>query len=622
METTTVNQSSPLGIARKPLGLAGFAGGPLKPITQGFAIFFEALLCSVALGNADTIETLSHLDICAVNDAHLTKSVSDKVIKEDKHTIEAPVIASDITTDCDKSDTETVAAECTLATENTLALSTESAIKTPENSVITEENASPKEDTITCAEDIAPVDISSVVDITLDTEPTVAESTTHTPTIIDTASDSPEEAEATEIEITTATESVAAECTLDTDAQATEDISDTSDTLITPQDETVAITPAADSTQATIGISVSDDIPESPLEAIEPTEDIQVTAEVVCTEDTHVADIAIETTEVIQETPASETAQAIQDMPPALKNIAVPGLVEDSESDIKAVIRDILETNEDLDFDTDIEAEAENELTQRAVHTMESIPEKELATIPMPAPTYPLIFEDDFDAAVSSIFNVQFEDLMDIDAAWSIPRIAEKGKSEREILRERLANKETAQFNPQNLRLEKAARALTINGPVPVKAATKTAEPAAETATPTTPVEPETAVPKDEAETLADAENKTEALETTFSDTEEATIQKAKEITSRNHSRSSSESSTVSNLSAEAGFDSAPCPGTPMTEHTGTPTKKGASQAISTEETIPQQAIDTGKNIAGNAENQTEEPAAEAIAEEEDETTD
>jgi hypothetical protein len=252
---------------------------------------------------------------------------------------------------------------------------------------------------------------------------------------------------------------------------------------------------------------------------------------------------------------------------------------------------------------------------------MESIPEKQQATIPTPSPVYPLIFEDDFDAAVSSIFNIDFEQLMEIEFDRSIPQIAEKGKSEREVLRERLANKETAQFNPQNLRLEKFARALSINGPLPVKPATKKAALEAEIATPTTHVEPETAVPKYEAETPAEVETKTEAQQV-FSDTEEATIEKAKEITSRNHSRSSSDSSAASHLSAEAGFDSAPCPGTPMTEHSGTPPKDGAPYAISTEETIPQQAADTDKNNTGGAEIPSEEPAAEAVTEEGGETTD
>jgi hypothetical protein len=649
METTAVNQSPPLGIARKPLGLTGFAGGPFKPITQGFTLFFEALLCSVALGNADTIETLSHLDVCAENDAHLTKSVSDKVIKEDKHTIEAPVIASHITPDSAESTNETVA-ECTLATKDTLALSTESAIET-------QKNTSLKEETITCAEDIVPVDISPVVDITPDAGVVVPESNTHTITIIGTAPNSPEEAEATEvspiasteeqassvsdkivaieehitseIDNTIATEAVAAECAEDISDSSAEDTQESvqiaspeEETLITTQDETPAITLAADCTQAIVDISVSDDVAESPLEAIEPTEDIQVTAEVACTEDAHVADIAIETTEVVQETPAAETAQAIQDMPPALKNITVPDLVDDSESDIKVVLRDILDTNEDLDFESDFEAEAENELSETpAVYTMESIPEKQQATIPTPSPVYPLIFEDDFDAAVSSIFNIDFEQLMEIEFDRSIPQIAEKGKSEREVLRERLANKETAQFNPQNLRLEKFARALSINGPLPVKPATKKAAPEAEIATPTTHVEPETAVPKYEAETPAEVETKTEAQQV-FSDTEEATIEKAKEITSRNHSRSSSDSSAASHLSAEAGFDSAPCPGTPMTEHSGTPPKDGAPYAISTEETIPQQAADTDKNNTGGAEIPSEEPAAEAVTEEGGETTD
>ncbi|KAL2150950.1 hypothetical protein VTH82DRAFT_6048 [Thermothelomyces myriococcoides] len=124
-----------------------------------------------------------------------------------------------------------------------------------------------------------------------------------------------------------------------------------------------------------------------------------------------------------------------------------------------------LDTNTGVDF----EDEDEEEFSEGSdVDYMGTISDEEEELIP--APVFPLIFEDDFDAPVSSVFHQDDLDLlMDSDTAWWVPQIGEKAKSEREVAREELANQwATGYYDDEYMRLEQAASALTIDG-VPVQ---------------------------------------------------------------------------------------------------------------------------------------------------------
>ncbi|KAL2128134.1 hypothetical protein VTI74DRAFT_9615 [Chaetomium olivicolor] len=277
--------------------------------------------------------------------------------------------------------------------------------------------------------------------------------------------------------------------------------------------------------------------------------------------------------DIIEEVLEHETVEHLLEEEP--ENGIEAHLANELGSVLKGVVSNILaEDDEDSEDENEYEP-VELPDTKEAIHIEGS--ETEIAVgVTCTVPTLPVVFEDDFDAPVSTIFDIHFEHLMEIDATWCIPQIIEKGKSEREIVRERLANQSTTRFNLQNLRLEKAARALSIDGPVPVIATSKPATPIVETSNLATPIEPK------EAGTPANAlERKTTTALEAFPANEEAPIELAEEVV-RNHSRSASTSSTASKTSVEQStvFDSEPYPGTPVTEYSMTPSKKELSTLL------------------------------------------
>jgi hypothetical protein len=230
--------------------------------------------------------------------------------------------------------------------------------------------------------------------------------------------------------------------------------------------------------------------------------------------------------------PESEINQAIgseanHEIEPE-NNILTDTCKNDSENDS---VNDLESDAEDAS-----ENESENDEIIEAIHQIPVLGEKmqDPVDISTPVPVWPIIYEDDFDACISSPLDTGFELFLTSDNSWSIPTLAEKGKSERDIVKERLANRETARFNRQNLRLEQASRALTINGPVQVPA--KSIAPSVEEATPVT-----TPAPQKEMEMSAsDIGNDTVDSLEAFSDNEEDAVELAKAIASGSHSRTAS----------------------------------------------------------------------------------
>jgi hypothetical protein len=263
-------------------------------------------------------------------------------------------------------------------------------------------------------------------------------------------------------------------------------------------EEAIAI-PATESvadewTIAAIGIPVLNAIPTTDATPGSPIADQQVSIE------QH------------QELPASAVQPAEEPVHAAVEQL------QGEEDPAQYVVPDLEDSANEV-VETSFEAESDQDLISEDVV-------QEPITLPTQVIAYRVIFEDEFDAATSNVFDADFERIMDVDSKWRVPQLVEKGKSEREITRERLANQSTSQFNPQNLRLEKAAEALSIDGIPPVLL--------------TKPPAPAMGMPTD---------------------------------TIRSHSRKSSSSSFDSSFSTDGAFDSVPCPGTPVTEYNMTPTK-------------------------------------------------
>lgn len=647
METISVAMPPPLAIARKPFGCATSAGGPFMPIYQSFAIFFEALLSGMPLGNADIIETLAHIDEryeasdftthpTSERAIHLetrarpseNAAPADMTIKGSDHTIGtvATMTASDTTADPAKPTEEPVAAGYDLITEHVL---------NPGHSVAPEDTAAPQE-TIACAEDIvAPTKDASPVD------GTAPEAEIGVTGPIITANDTAITGRIPEAPVieTTTVEEISEETVQilspETETETTETFSTTEDVSTVEEiDDTTTTLSAAEGviepTSTIVTIPASVDIVEPLIEGTADVEIHQGPTEVAYIDEACAADVpgdsgaeivpshehGATTEEVTCDTPsiAAQTVETpTQSTNSALANITNKDLDVDSESDVKVVIQDILEAHNDLDFEVDLEAESDNDATcEDVVAEIEDFPEElgetNAATLSMPAPVHPLILEDDFDAAVSSVLDTGFESLMDIDMAWSIPQIVEKGKSERDIVRERLANQTTTRFNALNLRLEKAARALSMDGTAPVQITAKVASPAVGYSIPSTH-----SVGTQEVDILSDADSYVVDEMDTSIDNEEVSADLVEEMR-RDHSCHSSSSSTISHTSSDAAFDSADCPGTPVTQYCMTPPKVEVPHAISTVGTMLQHAAGAGKTKTGDVATNPEHPANAVFA--------
>ncbi|KAK3900693.1 hypothetical protein C8A05DRAFT_35656 [Staphylotrichum tortipilum] len=528
METSSATGTSLLAIASKAIGCATGIGGPLKPISNGFPLFFETLLSAV------------------------------------------PLVKTDITDIIDVF-THTEGSPDSITTDNEAATTLVSAISAEMADIVHEEtiNVTKPSDAQLTDEVIEVIATESVTDgiVSLEIdESTLTENTT------------------TEV----LAEIIATEDT----SCATEDI--------TAIDEVVsAITELA--AEPTNDITFIDGT-EALIETAAPTHEQQASDDIVDTEAVSTTHAEEETDDETVAPEEDETVQAItEDTAHVFENTtSTPALdttksffVEDSESDVKAFIQAILDNNEGAGFETDIEAEVEEAITPDApasiAESTESDNESEVAT-PLPTRAYALILEDDFDAAISSIFDSEFETLLDNDTAWSVPQVVEKAKSDKELVRERLA-KNTAKFNLQNLRLEKAARALSLDGTAPTQNTPSSNSSTVEESAPASPIELEqeeviataeevtaeptetTVIEPEQEEPVTTTEDKTEGLEA-FSDKEEDIIALAKDIaTDANHSRHSSYSSANSQVSVEAGFDTEPYPCSPVTEYSATPEK-------------------------------------------------
>jgi hypothetical protein len=593
MEATSVVTLEGLAIIRKPLGCPTFAGGPFKPISQGFAFFFEALLFTIAPGNADIIDTLAHVDVLTQpasdhpTSAQSTENstpvdVETKIGGLTEEIISAGVIHIDVSAQLSQ---DTPGIDITEPfIEEFSALESLTSAEEPASSG--EETIAGTEETPALAEHAAVADTN--LDAGCDTPETAASD--NLATVNDAAASQFDEGEGAETSTMTANA-----CTDEDGSSAIKD-------MIAAQE--VDLNTAATTESAAECAPDSNDIPAHELgiegfvenvtavEELEqlasPEEDtMSATGKDTATEDNAgalaaatIESIVVETTQGLNDAPISEAiAQSPAEivLPTEGNKVATDVAGLENSAETKAEVQDTSEKDND----------------------------NQPASVLMPAYAFPLLFEDDFDGAISSIPDTSFERFMEIDTTWCTPHIVEKGKSERDVVRERLANRSTAMFNRQNLILEKAARALSIEGTSPVQVAIKTTKPASEPSdpatpatssapmTPPSPMEPGNPMTH-ETEAPYQAEDKSEQSQETLSDNEEAVAALAKNIvTSRSHSRSASSSSNGSKDSAEAVFDSAPCPGTPVTQYSTTPIKGEPSEAVAGGESISnQQAVD------------------------------
>jgi hypothetical protein len=603
MDTTSVVTPSPLAVVRQRLGCATFAGWSLKPISQGFMVFFEALFCTVVIANADAVETLAHLNISGQptsEDAAPFPDTTavDNVIKTANHTIDATINDNEEPSQPSNDNLPLNAAEPPITEVSALA-----------SHVVADEIASCTEETGGAAEHVPAGDSKP------DAEPAIA-LTSSSDNITTINNDSDSQPDSREVEETAGALTVA-HTEADHASFALEDIP-TTDSI--PAPESVAeCTPdtSSDSMAKNVTDLVEDTAAiEETLQAAShedtssvPLEEVPCTAAVTpaepVAEPAPVSDEALDSEE-LAEFPIESQFVAEEDRP------AIPSIIQEASDETA------LETGVQNTLDMKDAAPAVQNFTDKHF-------EEETASIPTPAPLYALTFEDDFDAATSSIFDTDIGLLMDIDISWSVPQIIEKGKSEREIVRERPANRSTALFNRQNLILEKAARALSIDGSAPVAKATQPVDQSAlmTPLTPTTPATPASPVELEEAASEAQivvqpkAEDKINKSQEASSDNEEAAAKLGKETSARpSHSRSTSSSSNASKVSAEADFDTAPCPGTPVTEYSTTPVKGDASRAITAEEAISQQPADANLIVS-----QMEDSAGNEAPQGGDETT-
>ncbi|KAK4234320.1 hypothetical protein C8A03DRAFT_18751 [Achaetomium macrosporum] len=519
MKATCRAASSPLGVARKPLGCAVFPGGPFKPISKGFALFFEALLSTIALTNADAMETVAHMDIAAgtpisvTEDADFAKLTSGDAGNPDV-TIASPI-------------------EDAVPADNLQVQIVEEA-----NTVISNTDAPVAAESHLTADNVPETPISQQEDI-----PAVAGD----PIVDEVAECGLVTGDVPDEDALTTEESVPAAC-----AEDTLDVAEDAVTVSTPVDNDTC---------------VFDEVPVGAIEIMEDDNVLNPAAhnddvkeEITTfttpalesvTDDTSVADdIVASATEVNAEVASHEafsTPAGLDEDETALQQVAEEHLFEDDEENVEEDIEDVLEYSDLAELEEVLNEDIKDAVQDSDGHdeNMSQIdPEKLVDNEPaeaveLPISTLPLIFEDDFDAPISSIFDTDFERHLDIDFTWSIPKIIEKGELEREALRERLAKKSKAQFSLQNLFLEKAARILSIDGTAPVQVATKVTTLAAEPAS------------------LVLSKKATKPTPKTQSGTDEPAA------SSRNHSRSASGSSKQSNDSVGETFDSAPCPGTP-----------------------------------------------------------
>ncbi|KAH6651358.1 hypothetical protein F5144DRAFT_589592 [Chaetomium tenue] len=533
-------------IIRKRLGTA-LHGSPLKPFAKGikgFKTFCKSVFRGSALRKSE-LETINNLGVATASpdEIHTFTPPPEPVASEYAHNgdtsrpevpstppTKVPALAEVVSED--DNDTPqaitTVATECALPAEGIPDLTTEPPRETPQvqNAVIIKGIASEEEDEAVASTQLIAVPVESA-SLSLDTKPDAVAEPTPAPetyTIIDTIIDTPSDSPAVETE--------------------------TPEPPIIVCTEPVAI-------ECTLDVDIKN-TPE-PVQAVSSQEDA----------------IAILDTEVISLDKEELTIRGTQ---PVANTDHVVALVEESGSDNAAATPEMSDNEDDFDSETEIGSEAEEDLnTSLGIHVTQDILHKneELTAIPMPVIFYQVIHEDDFDACVSSIQGPQeLNALLESDSPWLVPQIIEKGKLNRQMVHGRLPNRRTALGHYRDLNLEKAARELVLDIPAPVRVITRAASPTVikETEIPTAqeveiPTTKETP-PAREVETP----KKTRAAQP---------IPVAIGLSSRNHSRSSSGSSAGS---VDASVHSEPCPGTPLTEYSMTPTKDEATPACSTEE--------------------------------------
>jgi hypothetical protein len=530
MEAPSATDASPLAVVRKPLGCAAYAGGPFKSFAETFGLFFEAVLSVVALGNTDVIETITHLEVAA-EEQEVVISPAKIAIQGIGHMkiAEAPAQPMEI------SDSSVAATECAKP-DTTIGADIVSPFDTGESPVEVHSAAEHPKTPVEVA-----IEGNSGCAAEIDA---VAENTNTTPA-----------AEQDVVEHTLVAAGYVTVTNIDHTTPA-QPVDFEESATSTDEDVILAATPAVASiiepkpvTDIELDVSVNNAAADEALTAslTAPLDSALAAAdELLSTETTAMS---------VVHTEHNQAAEQVFD------------------NDTKEVCNDIVE-------------EAKNAVIENSntTHHQEGIPDSlgntcddfiaddnkdQASTADFLIPILPLVFEDDFDAAVSTVFDKQFERQLDVDAAWSTPHVVEKGKPEREIVRERLASRKNAQFNLQNLRLERAARALTIDGTAPTQV-TKTT-PVVTRSQPTLTAE----VFKHEDAAPSSAELNDMDAEQTSSDNEDAVAQLAEQIAaSRIHSRSTSSGSTESKASSKSDFDQVPCPGTPMTECSTTPTKE------------------------------------------------
>ncbi|SPQ17632.1 f239f9d1-a883-4313-8aed-2ceda5a3e2f8 [Thermothielavioides terrestris] len=513
-----------LTVARKRVGCARAAGGPFKPIAQGFINFFESLFASVAMANADVIGTFAHFDMVGNEEEQYEVAITAKA------TPTAAVPANEIAI-------EGSTAEAADLTEQTVG----EEVPVAETPAVPAELTPPQQETETptCGAEVAEVaENISVVDTT-----TVPAATDEPVAEVTAAETEVEDAPAVEsASVAAEGQDSMSEALVTESALATDDISVAEEMaefpIEAPAIETISTSAVHDENCTTP--TCQDEEPVHQLTENAPDDDI------VAEQQNDVKDCDETVEDLVKETEAAPESSGPEE--PAQNTEETGGNMDAKHGSEDDTIppQDAVPALEQASEESSDEEDIAGEIISEADTIDKANNNAPATSADLAVPKWPLIFEDDFDAAASSVFDHQFTRLMDIDYSWSIPHIGEriktKRETERELVRQTLTSwLPTRAINLQDLLLEQAARGPSTNP------TTKGATPAEKDATPADFV-----ATKKEADTRPTSEDTG------------ATVDLADAIPAgRSHSRSPSSSSSESQLTSGSASENEACPGTP-----------------------------------------------------------
>lgn len=509
-----------LAIARKSVGGCGLLGNSLfKPIDQDFASFFKALLTITLVTSSVPIETPSSTAASTEHDTPAftsEKCVAPETAHEDLGPADVVAELKDLSEPA-----HVVPADCVLAEANHVAEITE---PSPATVHIIEEKCDPVTKDISAPEDASHpspecFSVTESKEAVADTKKSEEQQVTIE---IDQAAAFHDDAFVEEEPLGTLDDSVV---NVSQHATAESVLSVPEETLAYDDTAEVPPTPSVekllDSKHEAISVEITKENPA--------TDDTQLVDDTTSdiNEDSKSTPALVEAVEVA----ASEQRQEEQPGPAVEDNLERDHINEPAEQEDTAVLEEVTPAKDKVEgtvengSTTEVEDEPERTPCDDVEEVAPETPTKDNADQPetiidtelrgdetvetandpateddiepesldssLLVSAYALIHEDDFDAAISSIHDAEFTRFLGADESWSIPQLVEKGKSEKDAVKERLANRATTRFNLQNLRLEQASRALTIDGFAPAQVLSKENLSVVKTRIPTAPSLPE-----------------------------------------------------------------------------------------------------------------------------------